>query len=177
MSHPPSSRAPLSVQAACAVALGWLAGRDLSAAEIDLRLRRRGCPPDIVHRAIEHLRFTHAIDDERVAMSRARVEARLRGRGRARVLMRLRSIGIDDDTARRAVDAAFEDVDQAALLDRALARRLKGPGAVVRSVADYRRLYDALVRQGFAPADVRRALDRRRPKSTEFPIDDTASEP
>ncbi len=172
MHHPSSSRAPASVQAACALVLGWLAGRDLTAAEIDVRLRRRGCPPDVVHRAIEHLRFTRAIDAERVAMSRARVEARLRGRGRARVLMRLRSIGIDDATARKAVDAAFEEIDQSAMLERALARRLKGAAELVRTPGEYRRVYDALVRQGFPPADVRRALDRRRSTSADFPEDE-----
>jgi SOS response regulatory protein OraA/RecX len=177
MTHPPSPHVPATVQSACALALGWLAARDLSAAEIELRLRRRGCPTDIVHRAIEHLRFTRAIDDERVAMSRARVEASLRGRGRARVLLRLRSIGIDPDTARRAADAVFEDVDQAALLERALARRLKGPTALVRTPAQYRRLYGALVRQGFPPADVRKALDQRRAKSSDAWLDDTDAVP
>ena len=168
MLHRKSAHGPFSVQSASVLALGWLAGRDLSAAEIQLRLRRAGCPDDIIHRTIEHLRFTRAIDDERVAMSRARVEARLRGRGRSRVLLRLRSIGIDDETARRAVDAAFEELDQAAMLDKALARRLKGAESLVRTPAEYRRVYDALVRQGFAPTDVRRALDRRRASSTEF---------
>ena len=172
MNHPPSSHAPTSVQAACALALGWLAGRDLSAAEIQLRLRRRGCPDDLIHRAIEHLRFTRAVDDERVAMSRARIESGLRGRGRDRVLLRLRSIGIDPETARRAVDAVFRDVDQEALLERALARRLKGPGAVLRTPAEYRRLFAALVRQGFPPADVKRALDHRRAKSSYFSVEE-----
>lgn len=172
MTHRPSTHAPSSVQSACALALGWLAGRDLSAAEIQLRLRRLGCPDDIIHRAIEHLRFTHAIDDERVAMSRARVESSLRGRGRDRVLLRLRSIGIDPETARRAVEAVFQDVDQDALLQRALARRLKAAGGVVRTPAEYRRLFAALVRQGFPPADVKRALDARRAKSADFPADE-----
>jgi SOS response regulatory protein OraA/RecX len=172
MTHRPSSRPPASVQSACALALGWLAGRDLSAAEIQLRLRRRGCPDDVVHRAIEHLRFTHAIDDERVAMSRARVESALRGRGRDRVLLRLRSIGIDAETARRAVETVFREVDEDALLERALDRRLKGAGALLRTPADYRRLFAALVRQGFPPADVRRALDRRRAPSADFAVDE-----
>ncbi len=171
MTHRPSVHAPSSVQAACALALGWLAARDLSAAEIQLRLRRLGCPDDIIHRAIEHLRFTRAVDDERVAMSRARVEAALRGRGRDRVMLRLRSIGIDADTARRAVDAVFQDVDQQALLERALARRLKGPGALLRTPAEYRRLFAALLRQGFPPADVKRALDRRRAQGAGFQVD------
>jgi SOS response regulatory protein OraA/RecX len=72
------------------------------------------------------------------------------------------------ETARRAVDAVFQDVEEDALLERALARRLKTPDGLVRTPAEYRRLHDALVRQGFAPADVRKALDRRRAKSSEF---------
>ncbi len=172
MTHRPSSHAPLSVQAACALALGWLAGRDLSAVEIQLRLKKRGCPDDIIHRAIEHLRFTRAVDDERVAMSRARLESSLRGRGPDRVLLRLRSIGIDLETARRAVAAVFEEVDRDALLERALARRLKGPAALLRTPAEYRRVFAALVRQGFAPADVKRALDRRRAKSADFSVEE-----
>ncbi len=167
-----SSHAPLSVQAACALALGWLAGRDLSAVEIQQRLRRRGCPDDVIHRALEHLRFTHAVDDERVALSRARVEASLRGRGRDRVLLRLRSIGIDDETARRAVDAVFAEVDQEASLQRALARRLRGVGALLHTPAEYRRVFAALVRQGFPPADVKRALEERRSKSADFRVEE-----
>jgi hypothetical protein len=49
-------------------------------------------------------------------------------------------------------------VDESALLDRAVARRLKAAGGTLRSPADYRRVLAALVRQGFSPADVRRAL-------------------
>ncbi len=172
MPRHPAAHAPETVKAACALVLGWLAGRDLSAAEIRLRLRRRGCPDDVIQGAIDHLRGTRAIDDERVAMSRARVESNLRGRGRQRVLLRLRSIGIDAQTARKAVDAVFEEVDQQALLERALARRLRGAAAQVKTATEYRRLYDALVRQGFSPADVRKALDARRAPSSEFWVDE-----
>jgi len=164
---------PTTVQAACALALAWLAGRDLSAAEIQLRLRQRGCPDNIAHGAVEHLRLTGAIDDERVAMSRARIESALRGRGRERVLLRLRSSGIDPETAKKAVDAVFRDIDQDALLERALARRLKPPGALIRTPAEYRSLFAALVRQGFAPAAIRRLLDARRARTPDlWPADD-----
>jgi SOS response regulatory protein OraA/RecX len=70
------------------------------------------------------------------------------------------------------VDTVFRDVDQSALLERALARRLKGPGALIRTPAEYRRIYAALLRQGFPPADVRKALDRCRSKSAEFRIEE-----
>lgn len=157
-----------SVKAACALALGWLAGRDLSAAEIRQRLRRRDCPPEIAEQAIEQLRSSQAIDDERVAMSRARVEAGSRGRGRQRVLLRLRSIGIDNETAARAVNAVFGDIDEADLLERALARRLKATDGRIHSLSEYRRLHDALARQGFQPGEIRRALDRRKIESSDF---------
>ena len=176
MTGRPTSHAPSSVRSACGLVLAWLAARDLSAAEIRLRLRRRGCPNDMIDPAIEHLRGTGAIDDRRVALGRARVEASLRGRGRERVLLRLRSIGIDAETARHAVDAVFEEVEEDALLARALARRLKPPDRPVAPPAEYRRLFAALVRQGFAPAAVRKALDERRARSSEFGQDEGESQ-
>lgn len=159
--RPSHHHAPGTVQAACALALGWLAGRDLSAAEIRQRLHRQGCPDDIIKRAIEYLKGTRAIDDERVAVSRARLESASRGRGRERVLLRLRSIGIDAETARKAVDTVFAEVDEAGLLHRALDRRLKGVEGIIRTPAEFKRVYDALLRQGFPPSDVRRALNTR----------------
>ncbi|MGE5362189.1 MAG: regulatory protein RecX [Bacteroidales bacterium] len=147
-----------TARGACTLALRWLAGRDLTSAELTLRLRRRGCPDDVIAEALARLRHTGAVNDERVAISRARIEASSRGRGRDRVLLRLRSIGIDAATARHAVDVVFADVDESTLLDRAVKRRLKAAGGALRTPADYRRLMSALVRQGFSPGDVRRAL-------------------
>jgi SOS response regulatory protein OraA/RecX len=176
--RPSRHHPPATVQAACALAMGWLAGRDLSAAEIRRRLHRQGCPDDVIKRAIEYLKGMRAIDDERVAMSRARIESASRGRGRARVLLRLRSIGIDAETARKAVDAVFEEVDETGLLDRALERRLKGVEGIIRTPAEFRRVYDALLRQGFPPSDVRRALDRRmRHPGLWHDVDDEPHEP
>ncbi len=159
---------PDSVKSTCALVLGWLAVRDLSAAEIRSRLRRRHCPEDLAEQAIAQLRESRAIDDERVALGRARVESGLRGRGRERVLLRLQSIGIDAETARRAVTTVFDDVDEDALLERAIERRLKTTGGAVRNASAYRRLYGALVRQGFSPAAIRTALDRRAVKSDDY---------
>jgi len=171
--RPSHHHPPVTVQAACALAMGWLANRDLSAAEVRQRLHHQGCPDDVTRRAIEYLKGTHAIDDERVALSRARVEAGSRRRGRDRVLLRLRSIGIDDETARRAVDAVFAEVDEAGLLDRALERRLKGVEDIIRTPSEFRRVYAALVRQGFPPSEVKRALDARAKQSGSWHEEDT----
>jgi SOS response regulatory protein OraA/RecX len=161
-----------TVKSACILALRWLAGRDLTSAELTVRLRRRGCPGPVVAEALAHLRGTGAVNDERVAISRARIEAASRGRGRERVLLRLRSIGVDTETARRAIDAVFGELDETTLLERAVARRLKGPGMVLRTPSEYRRVYAALIRQGFPPADIRKVLDARRAAAADFDVDE-----
>jgi SOS response regulatory protein OraA/RecX len=54
------------------------------------------------------------------------------------------------------VAEVFEAVDERALLERALARRLRTPG--IRDAAHFRRLAQQLVRQGFSPSLVIAAL-------------------
>ena len=73
-----------------------------------------------------------------------------RGRGRD-----INVRGIDRGLAQSAVDAAYREIDEDALIERALARRLRGP---IDSPAALRRLYHHLVRQGFDGAAARAAL-------------------
>ena len=54
------------------------------------------------------------------------MESAIKHRGRARVIQKIRQAGIDGDTAEDAVREVFEEVDESALLDRALERRLRG---------------------------------------------------
>ena len=69
-------------------------------------------------------------------------------RGRARVLRDIEALGIDREGARAAIEAVFSEVDEATVLERALARRLHGP---VQDLAHFRRLHQYLLRQGFPP--------------------------
>lgn len=66
-------------------------------------------------------------------------------------------LGISADTARAAVDAAFEGVEEREILDRALARRLDGP---IDDRNQLRRLHRALLRQGFPSEMIITALTR-----------------
>ena len=54
------------------------------------------------------------------------MESAIKHRGRARVMQKIRQAGIASDIAEDAVREVFEDVDESALLDRALERRLRG---------------------------------------------------
>ncbi len=130
-------------------ALTWLSRRELSAAQIRARLARRKFDPNEIDEAIERLTRSRAVDDRRVALAAARLEGAIRQRGRRRVLQRVRQLGISSTVAEAAVEEVFREVDEAALLDRAIARRLRGaqPGDLdARAMA---RVVRSLVGQGF----------------------------
>jgi regulatory protein len=137
-----------------------LGQRELSEAQVRTRLARRGCEPAAVDEALERLKRDRTLDDGRVARAAARLEAGIRHRGPARVRQRLQSMGLADDLIQAAVAEAFEEVDEAALLEAALERRLHG-----RAVADLddrarARLVRALVGQGFSFGAVLRKVRR-----------------
>ncbi len=139
-------------------ALRLLAGRDLTTAQLRARLRRRGLPADEVERTLDRLTRAGLLDDARTAAAHARraVQVKLRGRGRAR--RELEALGIGPGDADRALAAVFDEVDEATVLERAIAKRVRGP---IATRAELRRLHGALVRQGFAPDEVTAALRAR----------------
>ncbi len=142
-------------------ALAMLARRELSEAQMRERLARREHPPEAIDAAVARLRASGLLDDRRVARAAARTEAQVKSRGRSRVLQRLHALGIAPELAAEAADEVFEALDEDALLEAALARRLRGPGARIQDAAHFRRLHQQLIRQGFAPSAIARALKRR----------------
>jgi regulatory protein len=144
-------------RAAFALGMRLLARRELSEAQLRQRLTLRSFAPDVVEAALGRLRLAGAADDRRVAVSCARTEALVRHRGRDRILRRLDGMGIDPQIAQEAVDRVFQEVDEESLLERALVRRFRG-GASVASAAEYRRLYQYLVRKGFSGFAVKNRL-------------------
>jgi regulatory protein len=148
-------------RAAYAAGLAMLARRELSEAQVRERLHRREHSDSSIDQAVERLRACRALDDRRVALAIARTEAQVKSRGRSRVLRQIETKGIAAAVAQEAVDEVFGALDETALLQRALARRLRGPGATIRDSAHFRRLYQQLVRQGFRTSAVVAALKAR----------------
>jgi regulatory protein len=142
-------------------ALKMLARRELSEAQVRQRLARRGHEENVIDEAMARLKAERAIDDARVAEAIARTETAVKRRGRQRVLRRIESAGIARSTAAKAVKGAFEDIDVAALLDAALAKRLRG-GARINDDREFQRLYRYLLGQGFDADQVMRKLETRR---------------
>ena len=131
------------------VALTLLSARELSESQLRARLKRREIPGDEIDDAISRLKSDRTLNDRRVALAIARMESAIKHRGRSRVLQKIRQAGIDDDTAQHAVQAVFEEVDEDAMLDRALERRLRGKAPKDLDDKGRARVIRGLVAQGF----------------------------
>ena len=146
-------------RAAYSAALAMLARRELTERQVRERLARREHPPAAIDAAVARLRASNFIDDRRVARSAARVEAEQRSRGRFRVQRKLESLGLSADVAAAAVDAVFDELDERALLEKAITRRLRGQ--TILDPAHFRRLHQQLLRQGFSSSAIVAALKAR----------------
>lgn len=160
--HPVSRRRP---QSAYQTALRLLARRELSAAQLRDRLTRSALPTPEIEAAIVRLTREHAVDDIRTALAYARRAAEVKLRGQNRTRREVEALGIDPAIARRAVAAVFDEVDEDKVLERAIAKRLDGP---IHDPAQFRRLHQALLRQGFSPDRVTAVLLSRTGRDTAF---------
>lgn len=147
-------------------ALRLLARRELSIKQLRERLVDREHLPAEIDRAIEHLVETKALDDARVARAYARTAAKIKGRGRLRVMRELNEMGIAKETASEALAEVFADVDERALITKALQKKMRGRTGIA-NVAERARLYQYLMRQGFTPAGISAALKNLRGGSAE----------
>jgi regulatory protein len=138
-----------------------LARRELSALQVRQRLARKGHDPGAIDDAVARLIEERAIDDARVAEAIARKETATRARGKVRVRMQIERAGIATATATRAADEAFAGVDDEAVLDAALAKRLRGRDTLADD-REFQRLYRYLVGQGFDADLALKALNLRR---------------
>jgi regulatory protein len=140
--------------------LRMLARRELSESQVRQRLARKEHDEADIDEAVTRLLAERAIDDVRTAEAIARTETSIRGRGKLRVKRKIESAGIAAATAKHAVDEIFGDLDPEALLDAALAKRLRGDG-MIKDDREFNRLYRYLVGQGFEPDRVLALLKSR----------------
>jgi regulatory protein len=142
--------------------LRMLARRELSEAQVRQRLARREHAEEDIDAAVERLKNERAIDDARVAEAIARTETVVKRHGKLRVTRQIESAGIAVSTAKQAVDKVFSALDDNALIEAALAKRLRGRNLAADD-REVQRLYRYLVSQGFEPEGVWKVLRRRRP--------------
>lgn len=138
-----------------------LGRRELSETQVRQRLARKEYPQDDIDAAVVRLRAERAINDQRVADAIARTETAIRKRGKARVRMQLERAGIAKDTAKQAIDSVFEAIDDEALLESSLRKRLRGRDTIADD-REFQRLFRYLVGQGFESDRVMQALRAKR---------------
>ena len=143
--------------------LKMLGRRELSEQQVRQRLARREYPQDEIDDAVARLREERAIDDRRVAEAIARTETGIRKRGKIRVRMQIERTGIARETAKAAIDEAFESIDDDALIEASLRKRLRGRDAIADD-REFQRLFRYLVGQGFESDRVMKALKPYRMK-------------
>ena len=139
-------------------ALRLLARRELSSLQVRERLHKRLFPPDVIDTALVRLQEEGALDDRRTAFAYARTAVKLKSRGRIRLIREIEALGVDTETAHEAVSAAYREISEENVLERALARRLDGS---VKNWKEAGRLQQALRRQGFSDEMILTALNRR----------------
>lgn len=170
-SGPPVPEDPAeAARAAYSCALRWLAARELSSSRVRERLLARGFTAIATDSAIGRLRASRAIDDPRAAAACARTLVLVKRRGRLRAIRELEWMGFDPLLAREAVTSALGAEGERSLAEAALASRLRGKRPPL-DPAVRRRLFAALVRQGFPPPLVLDLLRAHRAEPGE-PVDE-----
>ena len=153
-------------------ALGLLARRPRSRAEVRRRLRRKDVPAPVAEACVEQLAAEGLLDDAAFAEAWVRDRLRLKPRGRRRLMAELTRKGVDPATAEAAVERELGDADggEAGLAvevalkwlrtrSDAVASGLAGAPFTPERERALRRLHGYLARRGFGGEDLRRAVD------------------
>ena len=139
------------------ILLDALTGQARSRRELRDRLAKRDVPAELAERLLDRFTEVGLVDDE--AFARAWVESRQRSRGLARraLAQELRRKGVDDETARTALDELDPADEQEAA--RALVRKKLRSLSGVDHLTATRRLVGVLARKGY-PASMAFAVVR-----------------
>ena len=143
--------------------LKMLGRRELSEQQVRQRLARKAYEQDEIDDAVARLREERAINDVRVAEAIVRMETGIRKRGKVRVRLQLERAGIAKDTARRAIDDVFDGIDDEALIESSLRKRLRGRETIADD-REFQRLFRYLLGQGFESDRVMNTLKAYRMK-------------
>jgi regulatory protein len=137
-------------------ALAFLARRAHTRLELRRKLLRKGFAREDVEACLERLADRGLLDDAGTAAALAASRSRS-GRGRSRIAAELAAKGVSRTDADAAL-AALDPADEARSLRRALEKRSRALPAGLTRQARSKKLFDHLVRRGFAPSAVLEAL-------------------
>ncbi|MHB8185398.1 MAG: regulatory protein RecX [Dermatophilaceae bacterium] len=132
------------------IVLRQLAMAPRSRAQLEQKLAQRDCPADVAAAVLDRMSEVGLVDDQAYALMLVRSQQAGRGLAKGALARELRSRGIDDELAQKAL-ASIGDADERdrarALVDKKL-RAMHGLGIEVQT----RRLAGMLARKGYSPS-------------------------
>lgn len=133
-----------------------LGRRENTRAQLRRKLLQRKFDPVDIDRTLDDLTEAGFLDDARAAKTFARHATHIKGQGRMRIARELAARGVDPELVAQTLDAAVDPDEEAGRLLKALERRARGKDLSDRKESS--KIWQALVRQGFAPDAVSKAL-------------------
>jgi regulatory protein len=133
-----------------------LGRREHTRAQLRRKLLQRKYEPADVDRVLDDLIAAGFLDDARAAKTFTRHATHIKGQGRMRIARELAARGVDPDLVAQTLDAGIDPDEEAGRLRAALERRARGRDLTDRKESS--KVWQALVRQGFAPDAVSKAL-------------------
>ena len=133
-----------------------LGRRENTRAQLRRKLLQRKFDPADIDRTLDDLTAAGFLDDARAARSFARHATHIKGQGRMRIARELAAKGVAPELVAQTLDAAVDPDEEAERLTKALERRARGKDLSDRKESS--KVWQGLVRQGFAPDAVSKAL-------------------
>ena len=133
-----------------------LGRRENTRAQLRRKLLQRKFDAADVDRVLDDLVAAGFLDDARAARTLTRHATHIKGQGRLRIARELAARGVDPDIVAETLDAGIDPADEAQRLATALERRSRGKDLSDRKESS--KVWQALVRQGFSPDAVTKAL-------------------
>jgi regulatory protein len=139
-----------------------LAGRPLSVDELRAKLRRRASNAADIEPIVAMLKEYGAVDDSKLAESFAASRRDSLGVGKQRVLADLTRRRVSGGIARRAVEDAYKDTDESAMITQWLERKYRHQdlGTLLKDPAKLASVYRRLRVAGFATGPAIKVLKR-----------------
>lgn len=139
-----------------------LSVRGYTVSELKTRLKKRAARPEDVEMVLHRLKESGVVNDRRFAGSLAEWKRENQGLGKTRVLRDLMARRVAPAVARQAVDAAFQGVDEIAMIQAFLERKYRGKdlSALLKEEKHLASAFRKLRGAGFSAGNSIRALKR-----------------
>lgn len=121
-----------------------LAYADNTEATLRRKLAQRGYPDDIISAAVEEVRASGALNEERMLRSRLTYLVETKKYGKRRVILELRRMGFPRELIERADWDSFDFAEICA-------------GLITKAGGLDEKLYGSLLRRGFSPSEIKTA--------------------